>query len=728
MQKSDFKKLSDWLWEIPKSFRSDMRVPVRVYASEKMLKDIFRDRSLGQLVNVATLPGIVNYSMAMPDMHEGYGFCIGGVAAMDLKSGVISPGGVGYDINCLDGDAKILHSLGYYLPIKGFERKNSDVIKCVNFKEKKIEDTSILAFLKRKANPSVFEVVTKTGQKIKTTPDHPFYTPNGMIELKKLKEGDKIAIFPFEGVRYEKPSNKTIVSENDLKRTLLKLGRKPGDVRFDQNIRALEKRSLLSLTYSHPKLPYLLKIMGFILGDGAMNFIGKRKDGITYFVGKPEDLEEIREDIKKIGYTPSPIHYRKRKIKAEVREEYSFIVNAASLVIFLQSLGIPLGNKTHQAYRVPRWIFDCSLWQKRLFLAAFFGAELRIPHRRKGRRTMFNCPVLQMNKAERLIPSGRAFLDDISRLLKEFNVKTVYIAQRKRHVSTGGDVTWGLDLVFSSKIDSLINLWLKVGFEYNKKRQLVANIAGQYLRFKREILKEKRKAIETTIPRLLNTGLSYYNIAQQLATSNPLTKRFIIDVCWKLKKGRKKIIPQVSSAFPSFSQYSNEVTQGFNDIGMIWEEIVEIKKIPYKNWVYDFTVNHQDHNFIANNFVVSNCGMKLLKSDFSEKDIKPHLENLATEIQKEVPSGLGRGRQIKLDISSIDKILEEGAQRLVTQGYGEKEDLENCESGGRLPQADATLVSDHAKNRGRDQVGTLGSGNHFLEIQKVEEIFHENIA
>lgn len=122
------------------------------------------------------------------------------------------------------------------------------------------------------------------------------------------------------------------------------------------------------------------------------------------------------------------------------------------------------------------------------------------------------------------------------------------------------------------------------------------------------------------------------------------------------------------------------------------------------------------------------CGMKLLRSDYEVKDIKPHLDRLATEIQKEVPSGLGQGRQLKLDVNSLNKVLEGGAQRLVEQGYGEKEDLENCESGGRLPQADAAAVSDHAKNRGRDQVGTLGSGNHFLEVQKVEEIFDEEVA
>ena len=98
--KKDLTKINDYLWEIPKSFRNDMRVPARFYASEKMLDEIFRDRSLEQLVNVATLPGIKKYALAMPDMHEGYGFPIGGVAAIDYKEGVISPGGIGYDINC----------------------------------------------------------------------------------------------------------------------------------------------------------------------------------------------------------------------------------------------------------------------------------------------------------------------------------------------------------------------------------------------------------------------------------------------------------------------------------------------------------------------------------------------------------------------------------------------------------------------------------------------------
>ncbi len=101
VRKEDLIKIDESCYEIPKTFRQDMRVPARVFVNELLLDEILKDRSLGQLVNVATLPGIVEHALAMPDIHEGYGFPIGGVAATSIHDGgVISPGGIGYDINC----------------------------------------------------------------------------------------------------------------------------------------------------------------------------------------------------------------------------------------------------------------------------------------------------------------------------------------------------------------------------------------------------------------------------------------------------------------------------------------------------------------------------------------------------------------------------------------------------------------------------------------------------
>ncbi len=97
--KDALNQIAHRLYEIPTSYRDDMRVPARIYGDEEIIEAALEDRSIEQLINTTTLPGVVKYALAMPDIHQGYGFPIGGVAATALPDGVISPGGVGYDIN-----------------------------------------------------------------------------------------------------------------------------------------------------------------------------------------------------------------------------------------------------------------------------------------------------------------------------------------------------------------------------------------------------------------------------------------------------------------------------------------------------------------------------------------------------------------------------------------------------------------------------------------------------
>src|SRR2546430_5311166 len=93
-------KISDTVWELPASYKEGMRVPARIIATEKLVREM-DEAVYQQISNVATLPGITRYALCMPDGHSGYGFPIGGVAAMDVhEGGVISPGGIGFDINC----------------------------------------------------------------------------------------------------------------------------------------------------------------------------------------------------------------------------------------------------------------------------------------------------------------------------------------------------------------------------------------------------------------------------------------------------------------------------------------------------------------------------------------------------------------------------------------------------------------------------------------------------
>ncbi len=123
-----------------------------------------------------------------------------------------------------------------------------------------------------------------------------------------------------------------------------------------------------------------------------------------------------------------------------------------------------------------------------------------------------------------------------------------------------------------------------------------------------------------------------------------------------------------------------------------------------------------------------NCGVRLLRSELFYDDIHSYLEKLAKHLFREVPSGVGHAGSLKLGVEKLDAILNEGAHRLIKEGYGEEIDTHYIESYGVLENADPSAVSDNAKKRGQDQLGTIGGGNHFIEVDRVDEIFDEQTA
>ncbi len=123
-----------------------------------------------------------------------------------------------------------------------------------------------------------------------------------------------------------------------------------------------------------------------------------------------------------------------------------------------------------------------------------------------------------------------------------------------------------------------------------------------------------------------------------------------------------------------------------------------------------------------------NCGVRLLRLSMSYEEIKPYLNDLAEELFQVIPSGVGKGGALKVNDAELNKILDRGAQRMVELGYGEQSDVDYCEEFGCIEAADSTYISERARSRGRDQLGTLGSGNHFLEVQRIDEVFEPEIA
>jgi len=726
-------KINNYCWKIPTSYKPGMKVPGLIYASESLIPAILKDKAPEQVANAAFLPGILKYSLAMPDIHWGYGLSIGAVVAVDPeKDGVVAPGGIGYDICCLSGNSVILNELGYNLPIEKYERIwQNEKINCMDFKRNFFTMTKIRQFLKKKPDNKVYKVLTRTGRSIIATEDHPFYTNGGMNSLGKLSEGNKVAIYPFEGISYETPSNEIILTEEDIKKVLLDLEKDSRGHGLEQILIHLKKRNLLPLRYNSPQLPYLLKVMGYIFGDGSIHFSNKRGKGVTWFYGEPQDLQEIRKDIFRIGYNSSKIYSRNRDYKIKThyseyefnRTEASFRVCSSSFAALLIALSTPHGKKTEQNYQVPQWIFKSPLWQKRLFLATFFDAEMSRPKTLTNHKYNFYCPMLSMNKKERFTESGESFLTNISQLLKEFSVSTRKISKRIEVINKDNEISYRLRLILSNLQEDMINLYSKVGFEYNRNKKFLANVAIQYLRLKHVIIDEKEKVAMAAVHLRKGTGWSASEIYEK-CTSSLVNLRFIERSVYD----ERTASPRMGPGDPTFSQFLEEATKGLKNSGMVWDEIVSKEEIVFSDYVYDFTVEHDDHNFIANNFVVSNCGVRLVRSDLTAEEVRPKLQNLVNSLFNNIPCGLGSSGDIKVSDREEREIFVKGASWAVKKGYGAKEDLEHTEDRGSIQGADPSKVSDRAYERGRKQSGTLGSGNHFVEVQVVDEIYDEKKA
>ena len=123
-----------------------------------------------------------------------------------------------------------------------------------------------------------------------------------------------------------------------------------------------------------------------------------------------------------------------------------------------------------------------------------------------------------------------------------------------------------------------------------------------------------------------------------------------------------------------------------------------------------------------------NCGVRLLRSDLTESEVKPRLTELVNTLFATVPAGVGQRGKVKFDRKELKQLMREGARFVVGRGFGLGADIEVTEANGCLPGADPDLVSDRAIERGAQQCGTLGSGNHFLEVQVVEKIYDEQAA
>jgi tRNA-splicing ligase RtcB len=688
-------KIRDCVWEIPKE--GDMRVPARVLASEALLEEIVEDKTLEQLKNTTHLPGIQKYAICMPDGHQGYGFPVGGVAGIDSENGCISPGAVGYDINCLPADTEVRLSFGRRARLADLQERFEDERAMVAGDD--LTDSPIRLFTESGIR-TVYEVETKTGERVEATADHPFRTPDGMCDLKDLEPGDSVHVQPFRGLEHEAPADVTLLDESDF-------------AEYNHQIaRVLRERGVLPLSTADETFNRLLKVLGFFTGDGSFG-----GEGQTWFYGDPADLESIREDIREIGFKPSKIYSRNRNHEVDGNQfeatETSFKTTSKAFRLLLQKLGAPVGKKIESGFATPAYFEHLTNWQKALYYSAYFGAEMNSPAAQHDKNLY--CPKVSQNRTVETVDAGRAFFSDLADFFADIGIETNSIEEFETDSNSQSEVL-RLRLGIKNDTENLVRFFSSVGYRYNQSKQRKAIKAIQYLKTKKREI-QRREEIAADARTLADGGTKAADIKDEF----DINDRFVERSLWSGRSGR----PRPGDDFPGFEEFCGSCVVA--DDMTVEAEINAIEPVGEKP-VYDLGVEHEAHNFLANEFVVSNCGVRMMRTNLTYGDLQGREEELVDKLFANIPSGLGGGGIHDGTKADIEAILDRGMDWALEEGYAVEEDLAHCEDEGYRPDADASKISQKAKDRGANQIGSLGSGNHFLEVQRVTDIYREDVA
>ncbi len=673
-------KINDAEWKIDK--KEKMNVPITLIGTEKIVEQMKRDRTLNQIKNVASLPGIVKHALVMPDGHEGYGFPIGGVAAFDMENGIISPGGVGYDINCLTENTKIPTPYGWYMFIKDhtflsdMELTTNGNTYLFSITQKysvlsKQGKSKVKNFMYRKHKGKIYEIKS-TGGTITCTGEHPIYTTEGKKCAESITIEQGILSNPIIGVKYKK-------------------------------YKSLEEDKRLSI---------ITKIFGYLMGDGVVYKSKNKLYAVAY--GKEEDLKKMMTDLKTIGYSSKTYHrLRLHNINGKQFEadNWELHIYSKDFINELIELGMPLGNKTKTNTNIPTWIMNGPLWIKRQFLAGYFGAEMSKP--KSMSKTCLYLPDVTMTKETKNKNNLRFFMLQLSTLLEEFGIEV-----SKLSIVEKNSKKIRMRILINGKSKNLIKLYSKIGFEYNEKREFLAKCAILYLR-KKNKHRKKRNELAKWIKIKRKQGFKSKEIKNIL--KGKINDRFIERALYENAGTR------LSLNFPSFNEFVKKQKAYLKIYGALVSEIDTIKEKEYEGKVYDFTIE-KDHNFVANGIIVSNCGVRLITTGLTVEQVKPKINELIKKLFNNIPSGVGSKSRMRLDDQELKEALINGVQWAVKNGHGRQEDIEHCEEYGKMEGADPSKVSKKALKRGKPQFGTLGAGNHFLEIQKVEEILDTETA
>jgi tRNA-splicing ligase RtcB len=396
------------------------------------------------------------------------------------------------------------------------------------------------------------------------------------------------------------------------------------------------------------------------------------------------------------------------------RPEYGVRCTSNAFRALLTRLGAPEGRTVESSVTAPDYLDRVADWQRALYLSAVFGAEMSAPDAVAPKE--FAAPSVSHSRTVAEREAGEGFMRDLMRHLSSLGIETDPLETVERTRTTAGE-TVRLGFGVSSGARNLVRFFTTVGYRYATAKQRSALLAAQYLKCRERVV-DRRARTADEARALADGGTALSGTGARCDDVNGRVGER------SLAEGRDGR-PRPPAEFPTFEEFSADHT--VRDDMTVESEVVDIRELGEKT-VYDIGVEHDAHNFVANGFVVSNCGVRMVKTNLEYDDLRGRESELVDALFDAVPSGLGGGGVVETSVDEVEAVLERGLDWAVERGYAVEADRAHCEDEGLRPEADAAAVSQKAKDRGRSQLGSLGSGNHFLEVQRVTDVFRGDVA
>ena len=728
---------------------------------------------------VASLPGIVGASVGLPDAHSGYGFAIGNVAAFDMAdpAAIVSPGGVGFDINCIAEGSLVNLADGTALPIE--EVQAGAAVLSVDATGGQVP-RAVTAHLP-KGTKECIELMFIDGRTLTLTRDHQLLRADGSwVTADALQVDEAVAA----GVQYPHMDR----------------GEDGGGWQYDLTA-SLGFR--LNMTDRRQHAIAFARVLGYTLTDGSI------RPACSCVVGKVNlgheiDVESMRADVQLLTSV---------RAKVIMEGDTYALYMPASLTDACIAAGSPVGARVEQLHQLPHFICaaDCPLPLVRAFLSGYFGGDghsLAVGHlvdarcllgtigfslRKLGSIASAQLDMLKLELGglfsrvgipasectwfiDAAVTSGtekgseeilrrrkagaalgrRLDIGDATALAAEPRVQvqvalsrsaTIAFAQscsfahcchEQLRLSTGVAVFRALSVVSSQRntltaaVDTMVTGTLQEKLArakraLSKTESLHPQVEAWSPKRRADMNETTRGEAGITISDLLTSidTHSLFDVRRNKPKQYCARKRKAEQVEEAEGQDRREEEGEEVGEKENRERHAQEEEQSAKVVYAVPRSRTSLplfrlplvgKRAVGPKRVFDLSIDPQTPNFSANGLCVHNCGVRLIRTNLLLSDVQPVQESLSQSLFDHIPVGVGSKGVFPTRASDLDAALELGIDWSIREGYAWVEDKEHVEEYGRMLDADVGKVSSRAKKRGQPQLGTLGAGNHYCLV------------